>query len=512
MQPIYHNKNSLSNPLMFQANFRANSTARPTPSNSSLYNKEPSYRSVFNDISTNQLAQSYSSHLNDPLCEVDHIGFQTQPIDIYSKIRLEGYVNINQRQNANYFEKPMRHQKSNSLDVSMPSNNDLCMRDSRKNNNLRNTEFCSFKESNYIPLESMNNYASQKANVSFLTNKQHPITNQAHQNNSNKTLSRSYCTEYKPPSSFMQQDDLRYTRDQDQQFYQRKEPTLRIEEWNQNINKPVELNSTINSQYNNVTYHSQALFGNSTTCYRNRDNLAKDQFRNFPFQKEDEMTRTKPIENNNAMQEKEKICLNFFNDIEGLKKSNQIKEINFGYGSAANFYNIYEQRDSSNKETPCKKNKENLEPVIYLSLRDVKNSGSHKTNKERGGEQFLSQIKPKKSALKKRKTIGSKKVTIAEHNNEQIEVSKWLKDIDLNTDSSLNIKSPEINKNSKQIETFSVQVDNPICINNIYYRYLEQKEQFKDEQEFMQYTQILNYNSSERIISSFTRVQNSYNK
>lgn len=81
-----------------------------------------------------------------------------------------------------------------------------------------------------------------------------------------------------------------------------------------------------------------------------------------------------------------------------------------------------------------------LKENIYL---DSSVAGNHDNNDlsarksinlERSHYQ-TSRSKPQKSAMKSRKSTGIKKVTIAEHNNEHIEVSKWLKHIDLNDQS-----------------------------------------------------------------------------
>lgn len=73
---------------------------------------------------------------------------------------------------------------------------------------------------------------------------------------------------------------------------------------------------------------------------------------------------------------------------------------------------------------------------------------------------------PKKSAMKKNKSQGLKRVTIAEHNNEQIEVSKWLQNID-STNVSPCIKTPTFVQHSFN---FNSDIDNGSRISS--YRYV----------------------------------------
>lgn len=71
--------------------------------------------------------------------------------------------------------------------------------------------------------------------------------------------------------------------------------------------------------------------------------------------------------------------------------------------------------------------------------------------------------RPKKSAMKKNKSMGLKRVTIAEHNNEQIEVSKWLQNID-SSDVSPCVKTPTF---AYTPSSFNISLHNSSDVRNV---------------------------------------------
>lgn len=88
------------------------------------------------------------------------------------------------------------------------------------------------------------------------------------------------------------------------------------------------------------------------------------------------------------------------------------------------------QRHSANRTSNIEKENINIRSSL-LNNESINPASARKKSMTEKRNSISSKSHPRKSALKKNKTTGTKKVTIAEHHNEHIEVTKWLKDIDL---------------------------------------------------------------------------------